>query len=279
MSKVTDLLGALRERAKELNCLYGVEKALTTPGETPGGILAAVVKAIGPGWQYPEICSAYVRIDGTIYPANAGTAAEPCMREPVRLRGAAVGELCVYYSEARPERDEGPYLKEERRLLHTLAERVADFLLKQQAERGAGESAFPTGSEWRLIVQFLEKMDARLLERITRKMLTHLRWRGVAGAEVLAAELDGATRALDENRPIGTRALPEVPLSAVQVFRIAADALDDEEIVRCIQSWISQEKIAFLSHALRPRDRPEAAVFLVRPGLVPGWRRERPEKI
>ncbi len=245
----SDAVAALQERAKELNCIYSVDEILARPGDTATS-LAAVAAAIPPGWQYPEICSAYVRIDGTTYPANAGSAAEPCLREPIRLRGAAVGELCVYYSEARPERDEGPYLKEERRLLHTLAERVADFLLKQQTAAPAGESAVPTGSEWRLIVQFLEKMDARLLERITRKMLTHLRWRGVASAEVLAAELDGAARAPDENRPIATRALPEAPLSAAQVFRIAADALDDEEIVRCIQSWISQEKIAFLSHAL-----------------------------
>ena len=63
MSDVYDLLGSLRERAKELNCLYEVEKALADGRRDISDVLRDVVQAIPPGWQYPEICEARGRIN------------------------------------------------------------------------------------------------------------------------------------------------------------------------------------------------------------------------
>ncbi len=64
MSDSQDLLGALRERAKELGCLYEVEKALAAGGCARNRVLAEVVEAIPPGWQYPEVCEARSRSKG-----------------------------------------------------------------------------------------------------------------------------------------------------------------------------------------------------------------------
>jgi len=55
---VDRLLHDLRERAKELNCLYEVQEILGAPGITIEEIFRRVIEALPPGWQYPDICQA-----------------------------------------------------------------------------------------------------------------------------------------------------------------------------------------------------------------------------
>jgi hypothetical protein len=241
-SRVT--LAALQERAKELSCIYRVDEILASPGE-PGALLAQVAAAIPAGWQYPQICRAHVSVNGDTYPPGGPSGARLC--EPIRVHDATIGSICVSYLEPRPEADEGPFLKEERLLLRTLADHVGFYLMKQ---RGIGARHADAGAGWPLIVEFLTRMDPRLLERITQKMLTHMRWKGVQEAEALATGLDSITQATDENRPIDSDVLHDKAPSSAQIFRLAADALGHEEILNCVQSWMSQEKIAFLSSAL-----------------------------
>ena len=64
---VDSLLTALRERAKELSCLYSVEELFNRPGITLPEIVRGIVEAIPPGWQYPEICRAFISYGGESY--------------------------------------------------------------------------------------------------------------------------------------------------------------------------------------------------------------------
>ena len=45
-----------------------------------------------------------------------------------------VGTVVVYYLEERPERDEGPFLKEERNLINIIAERLGKITERKQGE-------------------------------------------------------------------------------------------------------------------------------------------------
>ena len=47
-------LWALRERAKELRCIYDVSAALSRRNEPPQVVFRWVLDAIPPAWQYPE---------------------------------------------------------------------------------------------------------------------------------------------------------------------------------------------------------------------------------
>ena len=70
-------------------------------------------------------------------------------RADIRVSGEAVGELCVYYLERRPQAGEGPFLKEERQLLDTLADHVGLFLLQRSrvVERRADAGVAGAGME------------------------------------------------------------------------------------------------------------------------------------
>ena len=54
------ILHALRERAKELNCLYAVDEILSRHGQPIADVLRSVAEALPAGWQYTDICRARV---------------------------------------------------------------------------------------------------------------------------------------------------------------------------------------------------------------------------
>jgi pyruvate, water dikinase len=120
---------------------------------------------------------------------------------------------------------------------------------EDQRRQAAGEPA----EKWRVIVDFLRRTDPGLLEWITRKMLNHVRWRGVAGADALlppGAREDGHPGGQDENRPLVRVAFGAARLPTDAVFELAARHLSEDEILDHIQMWTSQDKASFLVRLL-----------------------------
>jgi pyruvate, water dikinase len=120
---------------------------------------------------------------------------------------------------------------------------------EDQRRQAAGEP----GEKWRVIVDFLRRTDPGLLEWITRKMLNHVRWRGVAGADALlppGAREDGHPGGQDENRPLVRVAFGAARLPTDAVFELAARHLSEDEILDHIQMWTSQDKASFLVRLL-----------------------------
>lgn len=116
-------------------------------------------------------------------------------------------------------------------------------------ERPAGEPR----ESWRVIVGFLRRTDPRLLEWITRKMLNHVRWKGVAGADELlppGARPGAASAAQEENRPLLRVGTGAAALPTRAVFELAARHLSENEILSLIQMWTGQDKVSFLVHLL-----------------------------
>ncbi len=129
---------ALRERVKELTCLYGIAR-LCQRDELPlGAVLQSIVELIPPAWQYPEVTAGRIAVDGVEYvtPGFAGEGA----RQSARIVAGSEprGSVDVIYGEPRPELDEGPFLAEERSLIDAIAAQVAGLLERRRAaeERG-----------------------------------------------------------------------------------------------------------------------------------------------
>jgi hypothetical protein len=55
---------ALRERVKELTCLYGIAQVAQRPGLSLEEILQGIVELLPPAWQHPEIATARILLDG-----------------------------------------------------------------------------------------------------------------------------------------------------------------------------------------------------------------------
>jgi len=124
----------LRERVKELTCLYGIAKIVEQENLTLRDILQKIVMLLPPAWLYPEITSARIILDDRTY-------ATPHYREGVHKQTANIivgglqkGIVEVTYREERPELDEGPFLKEERSLIDTVAREIVLIIERTQIE-------------------------------------------------------------------------------------------------------------------------------------------------
>ena len=111
----------LKERAKELNCLYEVQELLNKYDLDIDEICLGIIKAIPPGWQYPDVCKANIFIKGVKYQSEDFPETEWVQSSNIVVHDETIGSVNVYYTEDRPTADEGPFLKEERKLINTIA--------------------------------------------------------------------------------------------------------------------------------------------------------------
>lgn len=125
---------ALRERVKELNCLYGISQLVEESGNDLQRILKGVVSLIPPAWQYPDITCSRIVLDEQVY--ESAIFKETIWRQSadLKLQGEKVGVVEVYYLEKMPLLYVGPFAKEERDLLDAIAERLSKIIKRIRAE-------------------------------------------------------------------------------------------------------------------------------------------------
>ena len=257
---VDSILYALQERAKELTCIYRVNETCSRPQASVDEIFRSIVDVLPPGWQWPTECQARMTVDDVIYAPPGWTRTPWVQSSPIRVQGEIVGTVEVSYRKEMPLSDEGPFLKEERKLIDTVAERIAELLLhrklfdKIQTWQAAmeGFETRPREDCW-VIIDFLRKTDQNLLVRISRRMINYLCWNAVAEAQELLPRFTGSRpgeQLLDENRPVERRGVEPILRTADEAFQIASRHLPSDEILSCIQKWIKDDKAGFLVEAV-----------------------------
>ena len=125
----------LRERVKELTCLYGIAKTVERPGLPLKEILQGIVELVPPAWLYPEIASARITLDGNSYSTPRFQESGQKQLADIVVRGKQRGTVEVVYLEKKPELDEGPFLREERSLIDTISREVALIVERKQTEQ------------------------------------------------------------------------------------------------------------------------------------------------
>jgi signal transduction histidine kinase len=126
---------ALRERVKELTCLYGISTIASRPDIAPEDFFKESVEVLPPGWQYPEITEAQITLDDQHY-ATAQYADSPVrQRADIVVDEIVRGSVEVVYTEERPPAFEGPFLKEERHLINEIARQLSFIVERWEAEQ------------------------------------------------------------------------------------------------------------------------------------------------
>ena len=126
--------GNLKERVKELNCLYAIAQIAESPGLTSDELYQGVANLLPASWQYPEITSARIVIDGKVLETANYRDSQWRQTSDVQVYGTKAGTVEVNYLEEKPQIDEGPFLKEERLLIDAVAERLGRITERKQAE-------------------------------------------------------------------------------------------------------------------------------------------------
>ena len=249
-NSIDKLLLTLKERAKELNCLYEIDELLGRPDATLADILQGIVKAIPPGWQFPHVCGAKITCGDASHETSNWKETPWIMSVNLNVQKETVGSIRVCYTEEMPAADEGPFLKEERKLIETIADRFERHLFHEQMK-----SVFEDQKKNRsqrnqsdVILDLLKKTDARLLGRVCRKMLNLLSWSGITQAEKFlsapASVLEESSR--DANQPTDSAALREVTAFSDQIFMLARQHLGEKQVLNLIEDWIVEDRSNFM---------------------------------
>ena len=251
-----NLIHQLRERAKELNCLYEVQELLNTPEISVEEVCHGIVQALPPGWQYPDVCEAQIIFFGKTYQTPLYHESTWVQSADIYIQDQVVGKINVCYTEERPVSDEGPFLKEERKLIDTIADQFGFFLLHQQLRQVFQEQQAEEErkSDWGVILDMLKRTDSGLLMRISSKMVNYLFWHDVKEAEDLLKligpvfhEEDGATNG---NQPSKQQSETDLLSISNKVFTLASQHLPESTILENIQRWIKEDRSAFLVDVL-----------------------------
>ena len=129
------VMNALRERIKELNCLYGLTQLAERHSGSVEDLLQDLVNFLPFSWQYPEITCARIMFKRETYKSNGFKVTKWRQSSQIFMYNESVGEVAIFYLEERPPEEEGPFLREERVLLDALAGRIGTTAMRISAEQ------------------------------------------------------------------------------------------------------------------------------------------------
>ncbi|SHJ28297.1 PAS domain S-box-containing protein [Tangfeifania diversioriginum] len=130
----------LGEREKELNCLYNLSLLVEKPDITAKELFQSLVELVPGSWQYPEITCARIIYNGKEF-KTANFKETPWKQSaPVLVDNEKKGTFDIFLLEEKPDLGEGPFLKEERNLLDTLAKNVGYFLERRKMIKALRDS-------------------------------------------------------------------------------------------------------------------------------------------
>jgi hypothetical protein len=263
------LVWFLQERAKELSCLYKIEELLKL--ETDISVICkGVIEALPQGWQYPELCQVKITLEEAEYCSPDFQATPWFHTVKLVVLDQEFGTISVFYRAEMPKEDMGPFLKEEIKLIGTVAERLGNFITYQKMKhvfaeyRTAAQDLLDSSkSEWRVVLDLLRQTDRNLFLRISHKMLYYLVWNGVDAAKGLLeyyspnVKEDEEELLRDANRPFQKKELlSSSDFLSDETLKIATDHLPVGEILALIQKWIQQDKLSFLIKSLTSLNSP-----------------------
>jgi len=122
-----EILHRLTERIKELTALHMTARILQDETKSAPEMMADVVALLPPAWQYPEITTARIRFQELESVSQGFVESEWRQSAKFTTPRGETGCVEVYYREPRPLADEGPFLKEERDLIDSLAEMLRSY--------------------------------------------------------------------------------------------------------------------------------------------------------
>ncbi len=203
------LLAKLTERVKELSALHKTSRILQDNTRPSIEIMRDIVEIVPESWQYPEHCAA--RIDFRDLSVVSSQYDETEWKQTADFTaGGFDGKLIVCYLKELPEEYEGPFLREERDLIDSLAEMLRFYFQHQiadqellEAKNGLEEKVEERTSELRRINRDLsekirEYNQARVeIERYQKRL------RKLAGEVSLAEERERREIATDLHDHLG----------------------------------------------------------------------------
>ena len=124
----------LRERVKEMTCLYGIAELASRPGISKEEVLRGVVGLLPQAMQYPALTVGRIDLDGEAYSTEEFEETPDKLSADINIDGLVRGAVEIQYKEAKVDFEAGLFLREEQSLIDAVARQVGLILKNRQAE-------------------------------------------------------------------------------------------------------------------------------------------------
>ncbi|MBI2334015.1 MAG: PAS domain S-box protein, partial [Chloroflexi bacterium] len=128
------LIHDLGERVKELTALHQAARLFQNLNLSEKEIMQSLVEILPQAWQYPKFTVARISVGREEYTTPSFIETQWLQKASFTLPDDRTGAIEVVYLKECPLEDEGPFLKEERALIDTLAERLQSSMARQFME-------------------------------------------------------------------------------------------------------------------------------------------------
>lgn len=125
---------ALRERVKELTCLYGIARIANRSELDIDQCLAEIVALLPPAWQFPQVTEGRIVVDGRAIMTPGFRDVADRLDAVIRVDGKIRGAVEVVYVARTPGMEQEPFLEEERSLIAEIARQVGLVLEHRESE-------------------------------------------------------------------------------------------------------------------------------------------------
>jgi hypothetical protein len=133
----------LEERIKEINCLYDISSLRAGTNFSLDDILQEIVDFIPSAIQYPEIACARIMFNRYEFTTKYFKETKWKLSQEIKVNNERIGikvnnerigALEVCYLKEKPELEEGPFIKEAKNLITSIAESIAEIVERDWAE-------------------------------------------------------------------------------------------------------------------------------------------------
>lgn len=258
---IVNLVHELEERAKELNCIYSIEDFLNDSALSTDDKFRSVVKAISSGFQFPELTRTRIALGNKVFENDDFSESRFSIKSDIVVNDVKAGSITVYYTKETPLFDDGPFLKEEKKLLSSIADRLRTYLQHEESKtilhnlREIKDISEETEGSWRIVIEMLNKTDPVLYKTMLRKLLHHLCWNDIKEAIDFLTFSSTETKnteeenPIEENKPIKKKIVETNEYEAA-ILSMTGRYMKDDEIIDKIQKWITDDKISNLVKAV-----------------------------
>ena len=104
---IDGIMKLLRERAKELQCLYDVHELLARSSASVDEVCRGLIEIIPPGLQHPQVCWARITLENTVYQTPRASESPWFLRTPIVVQDEPVGTIEVVLHAGDAQRRRG----------------------------------------------------------------------------------------------------------------------------------------------------------------------------
>ncbi len=130
----------LKERIKELHCLYSLSEIIARRNQSTADIMQQAATLIPQAFRYPEASCARIKIDGHTYQTDNFRETARKLEKDIIVNERKTGLLTVGYIEENIKFDRDPFLFEEKTLVNAITERLGMAMERSQAKMDIQES-------------------------------------------------------------------------------------------------------------------------------------------